>query len=121
MARKEEETEKDSMEDKKPTGGNKADSRTSTKSSASGSVASPKSSPSTNSKGTYPNPKNFAERMMNALENGVDHNIISWLRHDNEDLVAINLQLLKNSDVLKIYFQGARYAAFVRNLSRWYV
>lgn len=100
----------ESMEPKKSSSGSKAGSR-----------ASSNSGTAVNSKGTYPKPKNFAERMMNALENDVDPNIISWLKSNNDDLVAINLKALKNSNVLETYFQGVRYAAFARNLSRWYV
>ena len=69
------------------------------------------------SKGTYPKPKNFAERMMNVLENSVNTDVIAW--HGEDDLVAINTKALKQSDILDDRFQGIRYAAFVRNLSRW--
>lgn len=71
------------------------------------------------SSGTYPKPKNFAERMMNALENECGLDVISWYEHGKENLIAINSKTLKNSDILNANFQGIRYAAFVRNLSRW--
>lgn len=84
--------------------------------------AADKASPEANkprapSKGTYPKPKNFAERMMNVLENAVSPDIISW--HGEEDLVSIDTRALKQSDLLNERFQGIKYAAFVRNLSRW--
>ena len=98
------------------------------------------------SKGTYPKPKNFAgtclkrrlgialrvaalfrwdisclcvaiERMMNVLENGVYPDVISW--YGEEDLVSVSIKGVKQSDILDDRFQGIRYAAFVRNLSRW--
>lgn len=71
------------------------------------------------SKGTYPRPKNFAERIMNVLENEVDPDVIRWL--GEKDLISINTRLVKSTDILATRFQGIRYAAFVRNLSRWYV
>ena len=71
------------------------------------------------SKGTYPKPKNFAERMMNVLENQVDPKVIDW--HGNGDWVVVNVSAIKSSDILETRFQGIRYPAFIRNLSRWYV
>jgi HSF-type DNA-binding len=69
------------------------------------------------SKGTYPKPKNFAERMMNVLENNVDPDVVKW--HGDDDRIAINTKTLRSSDILDDRFQGIRYAAFIRNLSRW--
>ena len=69
------------------------------------------------SKGTYPKPKNFAERMMNCLENSVNTDVISW--YGSNDLISVNIKGVKTSDILDDRFQGIKYAAFVRNLSRW--
>ena len=64
---------------------------------------------------------------MNALENNADPEVISWLNDGggdaggDADLISINTKALKESKILQTNFQGIRYAAFVRNLSRWYV
>ncbi|CAB9517967.1 expressed unknown protein [Seminavis robusta] len=79
--------------------------------------AAAKKKSSAPSVGTYPKPKNFAERMMNVLENNVDPKVVKW--HGEEDLIAINTKSLKTSEILDDRFQGIRYAAFIRNLSRW--
>jgi HSF-type DNA-binding len=68
-------------------------------------------------KGTYPKPKNFAERMMNVLENNVAPEVVKW--HGDDDRIAIDTKALKTSNILDGRFQGIKYAAFVRNLSRW--
>ena len=54
---------------------------------------------------------------MNVLENGVYPDVISW--YGEEDLVSVSIKGVKQSDILDDRFQGIRYAAFVRNLSRW--
>jgi hypothetical protein len=69
--------------------------------------------------GTYPKPKNFAERLMNVLENSVVSDIVFW--YGAQNFVAIHLKRIKSSSVLDTHFQGIRYTAFMRNLSRWYV
>lgn len=79
-----------------------------------GAAAKKKSGPS---KGTYPKPKNFAERMMNVLENDVYPDVVSWYGED--DLVSVSIKGVKQTDILDDRFQGIKYAAFVRNLSRW--
>ena len=90
------------------------------KESRGSSTMATTSAAGSSTKGTYPKPKNFAERMMNVLENNVDSKVITWYEGE-EDLIAINTKFLKTSDILDTNFQGIRYAAFVRNLSRWYV
>lgn len=114
---KEDRNDDNAMGLKKPA--SKAGASSSRASSNSGSVAA-------SGKGTYPKPKNFAERMMNALETKADPEVISWLadsdggdNKDDADLISINTKVLKDSEILETNFQGIRYAAFVRNLSRW--
>lgn len=66
---------------------------------------------------SYSKPKNFAERMMNALERGLASDAISWAGDGRA--VALNTNELKNSPELTSYFKAKDYSAFIRNCNRW--
>ena len=68
---------------------------------------------------SYPKPRNFAERMMNALERGIASDSISWAGDGKG--VALHTNKLKDSPELTSYFKAKDYSAFIRNCNRWYV
>jgi len=68
---------------------------------------------------SYPTPKNFAERMMNALETGIGRDAISWVGQGRA--VALNSNILKENPLLTTYFKAKDYSGFIRNCNRWYV
>jgi len=67
--------------------------------------------------GTYPNPTTFAEKVMHILENGIAPQAIWWV--DNGKSIALHPEKSKSSGMLAKYFQGNRFATFVRTLTRW--
>lgn len=66
---------------------------------------------------SYPKPKNFAERMMNALERGIASEAISWA--GGGKAIALKTKHLKNSPELSSYFKAKDYSGFIRNCNRW--
>ena len=68
---------------------------------------------------SYPLPKNFAERMMNALEAGIASDAISWI--GDGQAIALKTKILKESSYLTTYFKAKDYSGFIRNCNRWYV
>ena len=66
---------------------------------------------------SYPKPKNFAERMMNALERGIASDAISWA--GGGKAIALKTKHLKNSPELASYFKAKDYSGFIRNCNRW--
>ena len=70
--------------------------------------------------GTYPNPGNFAERLMHVLENEIAKDSLWWLGEQGE-AVAVHPEKIQDSPVLQSHFQGNRYSSFIRNLNRWLV
>ncbi|CAB9524193.1 HSF-type DNA-binding [Seminavis robusta] len=69
------------------------------------------------SKLSYPKPKNFAERMMNALEKGIASESIWWV--GDGKAVALHPKNLKMSSSLTEYFKAKDYSGFIRNCNRW--
>ena len=69
--------------------------------------------------GAYPNPSNFAERLMHVLDNEIAKESIWWL--GKGEAIAVHPEKIKASPVLASHFQGNRYTSFIRNLNRWYV
>ena len=67
--------------------------------------------------GAYPNPSNFAERLMHVLDNEIAKESLWWL--GKGEAIAVHPEKIKASPVLASHFQGNRYASFVRNLNRW--
>jgi len=68
---------------------------------------------------SYPSPKNFAERMMNALESGLAAESIWWV--GGGKAVALCPKKLRHSEHLTSYFRAKDYSGFIRNCNRWYV
>ena len=66
---------------------------------------------------THPNPKNFAERLMFALEKGMGSEVISWAGEGMA--VAIHPKKLKKDSILESHFRVKNYGAFIRNCNRW--
>ena len=66
---------------------------------------------------THPNPKNFAERLMFALEKGMGADVIKWAGDGRA--VAIHPKKLKKDTVLETHFRVKNYGAFIRNCNRW--
>lgn len=66
---------------------------------------------------TYPNPKNFAERLMSAMEMGVAQDSIFWV--GDGKAVALHKNSLKKKAVAQTYFKVSNYGALLRNLNRW--
>lgn len=69
--------------------------------------------------GAYPNPSNFAERLMHVLDNEIAKESLWWL--GNGEAIAVHPEKIKESPVLASHFQGNRYTSFIRNLNRWCV
>lgn len=66
---------------------------------------------------SYPKPKNFAERMMNALETGVAADSITWT--GGGKAIALKTKSLKEHPTLTTYFKAKDYSGFIRNCNRW--
>lgn len=66
---------------------------------------------------THPNPKNFAERLMFALEKGMGSSVILWA--GGGAAVAIHPKKLKKDNILESHFRVKNYGAFIRNCNRW--
>ena len=66
---------------------------------------------------THPNPKNFAERLMFALEKGMGSDVINWQGEGRA--VAIHPKKLKKDPILEDHFRVKNYGAFIRNCNRW--
>jgi HSF-type DNA-binding len=66
----------------------------------------------------YPNPKNFAERLMNVLERGIAPDCIWWVDEGIRG-VAIQPKKLKKGTLLQTHFSGNKYSAFLRSFNRW--
>lgn len=67
--------------------------------------------------GAYPDPSNFAERLMHVLDNEIAKESLWWL--GKGEAIAVHPEKIKASPVLASHFQGNRYTSFVRNLNRW--
>lgn len=66
--------------------------------------------------GTFPNPINFAERVMHILENEIAPSAIWWA--DNQS-IALHPEQAKNTGLLANHFHASRFSTFVRTLLRW--
>ncbi|CAB9505791.1 HSF-type DNA-binding [Seminavis robusta] len=82
-----------------------------------GSVAAAAHPGSTQQQSTYPQPRNFAERLMWVLESNAAPDTIWW--EEDGQAVALHVDNLKTGDVLNQHFQGIKYKFFIRNFSRW--
>ena len=68
-------------------------------------------------KGAYPNPSNFAERLLHVLDNEIAQDALWWL--GDGEAIAIHPEHLQASAVFERHFQGNRYTSFIRNLNGW--
>lgn len=66
---------------------------------------------------THPNPKNFAERLLLALEKGMSSDVVKWAGEGRA--VAIHPKKLKKDPILEDHFKVKNYGAFIRNCNRW--
>ena len=66
---------------------------------------------------THPNPKNFAERLMFALEKGMGSDVINWQGEGRA--ISIHPKNLKKDPILENHFRVKNYGAFIRNCNRW--
>jgi hypothetical protein len=66
---------------------------------------------------SYPKPKNFAERLMNAVERGIASDSVWWV--GGGKAVALHPNNLKNCPELTQYFKAKDYSGFIRNCNRW--
>lgn len=107
------ERETDSSEDAVPGDSNSDPHKASTSSSsAEGDTRSSSRS------GTFPNPTNFAERVMHILENRIAPSAIWWV---DGQVIALHPDAAKNTGLLTTHFHANRFSTFVRTFVRWYV
>jgi hypothetical protein len=66
---------------------------------------------------SYPNPKNFAERLMHVMEAEMAPDSIWWV--SDGKAVALHPKRLKKGTILKSHFQANKYSSFLRNFNRW--
>lgn len=66
---------------------------------------------------SYPKPKNFAERLMGAMESGEVTDSIWWA--GNGTLVAFYPKKIKNGETLETHLRLKNYNSFIRSLNRW--
>lgn len=66
---------------------------------------------------TYASPRNFAERLMKALETKLCPDGLWWTGEGKA--IALSTKNLKESSLLQDYFKVTQYSGFIRNLNRW--
>lgn len=66
---------------------------------------------------SYPKPKNFAERLMNALERDIASESVWWVGEGKA--IALHPNSLKKCPELTEYFKAKDYSGFIRNCNRW--
>lgn len=66
---------------------------------------------------SYPKPKNFAERLMNALERDIASESVWWVGEGKA--IALHPNNLKKCPELTEYFKAKDYSGFIRNCNRW--
>ena len=66
--------------------------------------------------GTYPNPTNFAERVMHILENNIAPSAIWWV--DGQS-IALHPEAARSTGLLATHFHANRFSTFVRTFVRW--
>ena len=66
---------------------------------------------------TYPHPKNFAERLMSALQANLAPECLGWA--EEGAAVWLNQKHLKRGIFLSTHFHISNVGAFIRNFNRW--
>jgi HSF-type DNA-binding len=61
--------------------------------------------------------KNFAERLMHVLKDGIGKDTVWWV--GDGKAVAIHTRNLKDGDLLSQHFRVKDYSVFIRNCNRW--
>jgi tRNA pseudouridine-54 N-methylase len=61
--------------------------------------------------------KNFAERLMHVLQDGIGKDTVWWVGEGKA--LAIHTRNLKEGDLLSEHFRVKDYSVFIRNCNRW--
>jgi HSF-type DNA-binding len=62
-------------------------------------------------------PKNFAERLMRVLQDGIGQDTIWWV--GDGKAIGIHSRNLRRGDMLSEHFNVKDYSVFIRNCNRW--
>lgn len=66
---------------------------------------------------TQRKPKNFAERLMRVLQNGIGQDTLWWV--GDGKAIGIHSRNLRRGDMLSEHFNVKDYSVFIRNCNRW--
>jgi hypothetical protein len=68
---------------------------------------------------SYPNPRNFAERLISALQRGIGTSCLTWIGDGRA--IALHSKNIKNSTEFLQHFRLPKYSNLIRSCTRWCV